>query len=319
MNWAEIANFGFGQPWWLLLLPLLLWWHLRRRAEAVPGIAHSSTSPLAHHAARARWRPATLLRCTRTIALALIVFALARPRVPSGDAPDPSKGIDIMLVCDVSKSMDTPDFSQGEKKITRREALLQAISEFVENRASDRIGMIGFALHTYLLSPLTTDGEWIKNVFRLVELKGGTAIGDGIYAGVSKLEENAGRSKVIVLVTDGLNNEGTNPFDAAEYAREKGIRIHALEIMDIRNIRAERATSAPLSQVAARTGGQYFQASDTDALLQIYRQIDRMEKKPFEGSRHTLYDEWWPWLVWTAFALLLFEAVAARTFWMRLP
>ncbi len=320
MNWVQLKEFGFGHPWWLLLLPVLVWWFRRLGGTgAGASITHSSTGLLAGLGMAPTGGPRRFLKATRFAALALLIFAMARPRVPTGEEQDPSKGIDILLVCDVSMSMDTKDFTLGNKKITRREALLAAISEFVDNRKNDRIGMVGFAASVYLLSPMTTDGEWIKNVFKMVELKGGTAVGDGIYAGVDKLEENPDRSKVIILVTDGLNNKGSNPLDAGEYARQKGVRIYALEIMDIGRIRAASSKGSPLSKVATGTGGQYFQASDTNALLQIYRQIDRMEKHEVETNRFTLFDEWFLWPLAAAGILLLFEWIAARTFWMRLP
>lgn len=320
MSWDLLREFRFGHPWWLLLLVPLVWWFRRLgRGKASAALTHSSIAPLARLGVRRPGGPGRILKALRFVALILLVLALARPRVPSGEDQDPNKGIDIMLVCDVSKSMDARDFSLGEKKITRREALLAAISEFVDNRRNDRVGMIGFARNVYLLSPMTTDAEWIKNVFRLVELQGGTAIGDGLVAGVDKLEENPDRSKVIILVSDGFNNQGSNPLDASEYAREKGVRVHALEIMDVRRIQASKVNKSPLSQVATLTGGQYFQASDTGALMQIYRQIDRMEKHEFESNRYTLYREWFPWFLAVAGLLLLFEWIASRTFLMRLP
>jgi Ca-activated chloride channel family protein len=106
---------------------------------------------------------------------------------------------------------------------------------------------------------------------------------------------------------------------AAEYAKTKGVRIYALEIMDIRKIRGTNVEKSPLAQVAKKTGGQYFQASDTGSLVQIYRQIDRMEKREIEVNRHMLYDEWFLWFVGAAALLLLFEWIAAHTFWLRVP
>lgn len=320
MSWDQLTGFGFGSPWWLLLLPVLAWWfHRLGRTGAGAAIAHSSTHLLTRLSQPRKSSPGKILRNLRFLMLALIVVALARPRVPTGEINDPNKGIDIMLVCDVSLSMDTRDFTLGSQKITRREALLEAISEFVDGRTSDRIGMIGFAKYTYLLSPMTTDAEWIKNVFKLVELQNGTAIGDGIFAAVDKLEENEDRSKVIILVTDGINNQGRSPIEAGEYAREKDVRIYVLEIKDVRRIQSSGFDKSPLSQIATTTGGQYFQASDTGALFQIYRQIDRMEKHEFDSRRFLLYWELFPWFIGIAFLLLVFEWVAAQTFWSRLP
>ena len=314
------GSFGFGQPWWLLLLLPLLWWFWRlgKRGPSA-AILHSTTHLLTKLGNPKMGKPGKILWAVRLIALCLLVIAMARPRVPQGEQQNPNKGIDIMLVCDVSGSMDERDFTLGAQKISRREALVKAISEFVDNRVNDRIGMIGFAENTYLLSPLTTDANWIKDVFKLVVLKNGTAIGNGIIAGVNKLEENPVRSKVMILVTDGLNNTGNNPLIAAEYAKTKGVRIYALEIMDVRRIRGTGVAKSPLAQVADKTGGQYFQASDTGSLMQIYRQIDRMEKREIEVNRHMLYTELFVWFAGAAALLLLFEWIAAHTFWLRVP
>lgn len=310
----------FGHPWWLLLLPLAAWWSWRLgRSGPAAAVTHSSTDLLIQLGKPRTGAPGRILRNLRFLALVLLVLAMARPRLPSGERADPNKGIDIMLVCDISGSMDTPDFTLGNKKITRREALLKAISDFVDGRKNDRIGMVGFASYTYLLSPLTTDGNWIKDVFKMVELKGGTAIGDGILAGVQKLEEGKERSKVMILVTDGLNNAGANPIDAADVAKQKGVRIYALEIMDLGRIRAESALKSPLSQVAKKTGGQYFQAADTGALVQIYRQIDQMEKREIDSKYYTLFNELFLWFLVPAILLIFFEWIASNTFWMRLP
>ena len=317
----KITDFSFGQPWWLLLLPLLFWWFWRKgKAGQSAAILHSTTSVLAALGKPRKGTPGKILWAIRLVALTLLVLAMARPRVPEGEQKNPNKGIDIMLACDISGSMDEKDFTLGTQKITRREALLKAISEFVENRTSDRIGMVGFGQYTYLLSPLTTDGNWIKDVLKMVVLRmDGTAIGDGIIAGVDKLQEGAGRSKVMILVTDGLNNKGNDPLVAAEYAKTKGVRIYALEIMDIRKIRSVGVEKSPLAQVAQKTGGQYFQASDTGSLMQIYRQIDRMEKREIEVNRHMLYQELFLWFVGLAALLLLFEWIANHTFWLRVP
>ncbi len=310
----------FGQPWWLLLLPLLVWWFTRYGGEGrVGGVAHSSTGLLIALGSRPRHSPGRMLRRLRFFVLILFILAMARPRLPQGERPDPSKGIDIMMVTDCSGSMDARDFVLGSEKLTRREALLRAISEFVDHRTNDRIGMIGFATHTYLLSPLTTDGNWIKDVYKMVVLKGGTAIGDGILAGVDKLEENPDRSKVMILVTDGLNNAGSNPLDAADYAKEKGVRMYALEIMNISRIAASGVANNPLSQAAIKTGGQYFQAADTNALMQIYQEIDRMEKREYEDRRSMIYHELFLWLLIPGALLVLFEWVAGNSFWMRIP
>ncbi|MFA7343159.1 MAG: VWA domain-containing protein [Terrimicrobiaceae bacterium] len=316
-----LMSFGFGQPWWLLLLPALVWW-FRRLGENGPAaaITHSSSGLLARVGRKpSGGSPGRLLRALLVAALALFIIALARPRVPQGEQDDPDTGIEIVLAVDVSGSMDAQDFPLGTKKITRREALLKAISEFVDGRGHDRIGMIGFAGNTYLLSPMTTDGNWIKEVYKLVVLKASTAVGDGLLASVRMLEESQAPSKVVILVTDGFNNAGSNPLDAAEYARKKGVRVYVLVIMNTIHIQTTNLEKNPLAQVATKTGGQYFQAGNTEALIQIYQQIDRMEKRPFEQNKNMLYDELFLWALVPGAFLLLLRQIAAHTFWMRLP
>ncbi|MFZ4600664.1 MAG: VWA domain-containing protein, partial [Terrimicrobiaceae bacterium] len=284
-----LMAFGFGQPWWLLLLPVLAWWFWRLgRSGPTAAITHSSTGLLASLGRPRYGGPGQVLRSILFASLALFILALARPRVPQGEQSDPDTGVEIVLAVDCSGSMGTEDFVLGTKKISRRDALLKAISEFVDGRGHDRIGMIGFAKETYLLSPMTTDGNWIKDVFKLVTLKAGTAIGDALVTSVRMFDESQAPSKVIILVTDGENNSGCNPLDAADYAKKKSVRVYALEIVNIGGIKTSNVGAKPLAQVATKTGGQYFQAANTEALVQIYQQIDRMEKSPFEQNKNML-------------------------------
>jgi Ca-activated chloride channel family protein len=317
---VSLKHFSFGQPWWLLLLlPLIYWAWQFGEAGVGASLTHSSTALLTKLAKPRRLAPGRILWGLRFLALALLVLALARPRLPQGERKDPTKGIDIMLCLDCSGSMDQQDFTIGARKVSRREALVRAMSEFVDARKNDRFGMVGFAANTYILSPLTTDANWIKDVFKYVKLKDGTAIGDGIITGVNKLEENSGRSKVMVVVTDGENNTGANPVEAADYAKQKNIRVYTLQIVDLKNIRSASASKHPLAQVATKTGGQFFQASDTGSLLQIYHQIDRMEKREIEDQRFMLFHELFGWFLAAGALLLLLEFTAAHTFWHRAP
>jgi Ca-activated chloride channel family protein len=320
MTWEKLLTFHFGEPWWLLLLLLLPYWAYRIGREGPSAaLRYSSTALLAALSHLRRVSPGRLLMTARLLAVALLIVAMARPRTEQGESPDRSEGIDVMMVVDISASMDTRDFVAGAERLTRREALVKAISHFVDARPRDRLGMVGFAKDVYLLSPLTIDGEWIKNVLMDVELKGGTAIGDGLIAGVDLIKEGKGKSQVVILVTDGLNNNGENPLTAGEYAKANHVRVYALEILNLRRIQAASAVKSPLSQIATATGGQYFQASDTEALLNIYRQIDQMEKHRIEQARYRIYDEQFWWFAVPAFILVAFEWVASHTFWMRLP
>ncbi|PTY01951.1 hypothetical protein DB346_10905 [Verrucomicrobia bacterium LW23] len=317
---SSLLEFSFGQPLWLLLIPVFVWWFRRFDGSGASGaVLHSSVGLLTRLGKPAIGGPGRIIHWLLFTSMVFFAIAMARPRLPAGELPDPSKGIDIMLTVDCSGSMDSPDMPQGTRKISRREALLIAISEFVDGRKNDRIGMMGFAQHTYLLSPLTTDPNWIKEVYKMVSLKGGTAIGDGIIAGVNKLEENPDRSKVMIVVTDGANNAGVNPLTAADYAKSKNIRIYALQIKPLAQISTRDSLGNPLAQVANKTGGQYFQASDTSALVQIYRQIDQMEKTEVPNKNYMLYTELYMWFMVPGLLVLFFTFVSSQTVWLRLP
>lgn len=315
------TSFEFGHPLWLLTFPLIVWWFWKLGREApTAGLVHSSTRLLASLGVPRRGGPAKILKSLMFLAMILLVLAMARPRIPQGQRSDPNTGVEIVLAVDCSGSMGTEDFQRGAQKISRRDALLDAISSFVDARVNDRIGMVGFAKDTYLLSPMTTDGHWIKEVFKMVVLKQtGTAIGEGIVAAVRLFSGSNAPSKVVILVTDGMNNSGCNPLDAADYAKNAGVRIYTLEILNLKAIKTKNAAASPLAQVAAKTGGQYFQASNSDSLVQIYRQIDAMEKRPFEHNKNMLYDELFQWVLVPAILLILGAWIASRTVWMRLP
>jgi len=297
---------------------LLLWLHGRSGGTA-PALKYSAVSLLRRlgagvRSARGGWP----FRLT-AVALGLMAIAMARPRVEQGDSPDKREGVDVVLCVDVSGSMDAKDFTFKGEKISRLDALIMAIGEFVDNRPNDRFGMIGFAKDTYLMSPMTLDGEWIKNVLKAINTKGGTAIGDGINASIGLLKEAKSQSKVIIAVTDGQNNTGMDPLKAADLAKRDGIRVHTVAITQLRNVGGDAAVKDLLGKIADRTGGLYFQAANLEAIIDVYRQIDKMEKSKFEQRKFQLYEDLYPWFVIPAFGLLLTALIGGHTWWMRLP
>lgn len=321
MNLERLLTFGFGQPFWLLLLalvPLFLW--LEGRAGGTPAAVRFPSVAILRkigaglRTAQGGWP----LRLT-ALSLALLVLAMARPRIEQGDSPDKREGVDIVFCIDISGSMESKDFLNKGVKISRREALILAIEDFVDRRPNDRFGMIGFAGHTYLMSPMTIDGEWIKNVLKVIKTLGGTAIGDGILASVELLKEAKGQSKIIVVVTDGQNNAGIDPLKAADQAKAAGVRVHTIAITHVSQVGGEAAVKSLLGKVADKTGGLYYQASNLENIIGIYRQIDKMEKSRFEERKFRVYDELYPWFVIPAFLQLILSFVAAHTWRMRLP
>jgi Ca-activated chloride channel family protein len=311
------TTFGFGQPWWLALLvivPLLAWRHGHQAAA----LQYSAVDLLKKLGTGVKTRRGSRWAALYLLALALLIIAMARPRLERGGSSDFREGVDIVLAVDVSGSMDEKDFNDGRGgKISRRDALIQAIGDFVDHRPNDRFGMIGFAGNTYLMSPLTTDGEWIKNILKTIKTQNGTAIGEGIVASVQLLKEAKGKSKIIIVATDGENNAGIAPMTAAEMAAKAGIRMHGIVISNV--IHSWENEKSLMTEITQKTGGLNFRATNLNTMVDVYRQIDKMEKSKFEQRKFRVYDELHPWLVLPAFSLLLIGLVAGQTHWMRLP
>jgi Ca-activated chloride channel homolog len=316
----DFSTFSFGQPWLLLLLLLLppLVWLLRGHGPA-PALRYSSASLLRESGRAARFGPRGWLWLMRLLVLVLAIVALARPRVERDDSADHRLGIDVVLVCDISGSMGTQDYLKDGRQISRMEALINAIDTFVKARPKERTGLVGFAGDTYLLSPLTTDSSRLPEILREIRMFGGTAIGDGMLEGIRMLKESDGKSKVMIVVSDGFNNRGADPEEVAKIARREGIKVHTIQVMSFNQLARSQAGTGLLSRVAQATGGIASAASSTDALDRVYRQIDQMEKSQIVAPQIRLYRELFAWPIAAALALVLIELFAASTIWIRMP
>lgn len=314
-----LKSLSFGQPWWLLLLPLVpfvAWLH--GRMGRAPAVKYSALGILRDISLPVRRHPGAWLRHLGLVILALCIIAMARPRRDLGQSPDRREGVDIVFCVDVSGSMDQKDFPHGGSKISKREANILAISDFVDRRPHDRFGMVGFAKDTYILSPLTIDGNWIKDVLKEIQLRAWTAIGEGIASSVNLLKDSPAKSKIIVVTSDGGNNYGISPLEAAQMAAKESIRVYTVQFMPPNKLSAGNANSL-MAQIASRTGGMYFQTSSLDSIVSIYRQIDQLEKTKFEQQQSRLYDELFRWLVYPALGLLLLSWIGGNTIWLRVP
>lgn len=324
----------FHSPWvlgLLLLLPLAAWFVLRRNRRArlrFPGAGTLRLPTGWRH--RLRHLPLAL----RLAALALLVVALARPQSDESLERTESLGLDIALVLDVSTSMRGMDF----KPHNRLHVAKGVLEDFVRQRRSDRIGLVVFAGRSYTQCPPTLDHDVLVSLLRQVDfgrVEDGTAVGTGILNAANRLRGTGTQGKVMILLTDGVNNSGqVSPVTAARAAAALGIRIytigvgkdgeHPLEVDD--PVYGRRVVMARteideemLREVAAIGDGRYFRAQDPKGLSAIYREIDELEKVEIKTSRHTRYGELFMPLALAALALLAAELLLSRTLFRRAP
>ncbi len=313
--------------WFLLIIPVLiglsLWrWFKNRR----PGLTFSTLSPLSEMKRGWRIYGVWLAPALQWIAVALIILALARPQFKNTTVERNAEGIDIVMALDVSTSMRAEDLQPN-----RFEAARNVASEFVSNRRSDRIGLIVFAGNSYTVVPPTLDYDLLKNLLAEVEMgviKDGTAIGMGIATAVNRLKDSEAESKVIILLTDGQNNAGKiDPVTAADLARTFGIKIYTIgvgtegmapypvssPIFGTRYQQVEvRIDEEMLTRIAQMTGGEYFRATDTQALKEIYDRIDELETTEIEEIIYTDYKDLYLRFLLPALVLLIVSIVCDK-------
>ena len=324
---------SFANPWLLLLLllvPPATWLlHTPRRKSTLhfSDLAPLSDLPRSPWLAL-RWLPPTLT----ALALTLLVLAAARPRRGIAESRARTEGVDIVLLVDTSTSMNADDLSTRTQRLTRLDAAKKVISRFVRDRTDDRIGLVAFAAMPYTLAPLTTDHEWLlRQMDRLQTgmLEDGTAIGDAIASGVNRLRDSEAKSKVIVLLTDGINNAGQlPPLDAAQAAAALGIKIYCVGAASDQPARGFFGMAIPgaeideetLRSVAAATDAAYFRATDLASLESTYEKIDAMEKTEIELDSYTRHEEIFALPALLALLLLAAEqALSTLTRLGRLP
>ena len=330
----------FLQPdwlWLLTLLPIVMW--LRGRRGPVAAIEFSDVS-LARDVARvSRARAGRWLWMLSLLAGALMIVALARPQRGHSRTEVTANGIDIVLGVDVSGSMQALDFRIDDRRVNRIQVVKSVVSKFIEQRPSDRIGLIAFAAAPYLVSPITLDHDWLQqNLERITTAVGGddgTAIGSAIAASVNRLRMTTAKSKVVILLTDGMNNTGKiSPIAAAEAAKAMGVKIYTIGVgvrgMAPIPIKDEAGNTRlimdkvdvdekTLQAVADQTGGTFYRATDTDSLLKIYEQINRLEKTAQTVKKFEHYDELYSWALIPAAAILGLSWLLQHTRFRRLP
>ena len=325
-----------ARPWLLLLLLLIpvcafAWMRLRRPLGGglifAPPAAAAGASGLRAILAR-------VLPLLRALVLALLIFALAGPRLGRTKVSSHTEGIDIVLALDISGSMRALDFPPGD----RLSAAKQVARRFIEGRVGDRIGLVVFASESYTQCPLTSDyGVLLRllDEIQIGDIQDGTAIGMAIGNALNRLKGVPGKSRVIVLLTDGMNNTGVlDPLTAAGLARSLGVKIYTVGAgtrgtapypfddpifgRRIRQVEVD-VDETTLQAIADSTGGLYFRATDLPTLTRIYERIDALEKTRVETEEFVEYRDVGGLLLWPAAALTLLELVLAATWLRRLP
>ncbi len=323
----ELANPEY--LWGLIALPLVVLWYVYKRKFQQARLTISSTKGFEGVRSNlARFQP--LLFVFRICALALVVLALARPQtVDISSRTKTNKGIDIVMAIDVSSSMLAQDL-----KPSRLSALKEVAADFIDDRQNDRIGLVVYAGESYTKTPITSDKRIVKNALRSIRYDGvindGTAIGMGLATAVNRLKDSRAKSKVIILLTDGVNNSGfIEPKIAAELAVEFQIKTYTIGLGSNGTAKAPigvlpngkfqygltkvEIDEELLKAIADDTGGLYFRATDTKKLKDIYDEINKLEKTEVEEFKYYNYQEKYRILILLALGLLFVEWILKNT------
>jgi len=318
----------------LLLVPLLVVWHLRRRPRFEGTLRYSNLGVLKKTRPSLKMRLRQGLFGLRVLALALLIIAFARPQSGHTEEEVTAEGIDIMLAVDISSSMLAEDF----KPRNRITVAKMVAGDFIRGRHNDRIGLVIFSGQSYTQVPLTLDYGVLLNLLNQVKvgmIEDGTAIGMALANAVNRLRNSRAKSKVIILLTDGRNNRGEiDPITAAQLAEAMGIRVYTIGVgkrgealYPIEDpLFGKRYVRMPvqidedvLKRVAQITGGRYFRATNKSGLEQIFREIDQLEKTKIEVKSFTRYRELFENYLYVALGLVLVEVVLANTKLRKLP
>ncbi len=331
-------TFRFGAPWFLTLLPLAVAaavWMARRRGRTDARLALPGAAVRCALGSSLWTRVDRAVPWARGLVFVLLVVALARPQSGERIESVSTYGVDIVVALDVSGSMRAEDLLPKN----RLEVARRTVSEFIRGRPQDRIGLVAFAATATTRCPLTQDHEMLDQFVDALDFAppdlDGTAIGLGLATALNRLRESTAASRVVVLATDGVNNRGQiGPRAAAEAARALGVKVYAIGVgtegqawipVDFgprgwqRVLQPVEIDEDLLREIASETGGQYFRATDSNALREAFQTIDGLEKTEIQSRVRVLYSELFPWLLTPAVGLLLGERLLGATRLRRLP
>ncbi len=302
-----LKNIEFTQPWWfflLLLLPVFVWWHWSQKSVR-PALRMTDLSALSgKETLRVKLR--SFLPWLRLLAIAAIIIALARPQLTLKEETVKAEGIDIFLVMDLSSSMLAKDFQPDRLEVSKKVA-----ADFVEKRPYDRIGLAVFSGEAFTQCPLTTDHAVVKEFLAGLQcgfLEDGTAIGMGLATAVNRIKDSPSKSKIIILLTDGVNNSGyIQPLTAAEIAQEFDVKVYTIGVGSngdalspvrkrpdgqfVFGLTQVEIDEDLLREIARMTKGKYYRATAASALEQVYAEIDQLEKTEIEITTIKRYSE----------------------------
>ncbi|MDF4220405.1 VWA domain-containing protein [Maribacter huludaoensis] len=325
-----LENISFANPdffWLFLLLPLAIVWYIFKQKEQNASLRISSTKGFSYNSILTKFKPALFI--LRLLALSAIIVALARPQTEDiSTRSKTTKGIDIVMAIDVSSSMLARDL-----KPNRLAALKDVAADFIKNRPNDRIGIVAYAGEGYTKTPITTDKAIVLNALSEIsygQLDDGTAIGMGLATSVNRLKDSKAKSKIIILLTDGVNNSGfIEPQTASDLALEFGIKTYTIGLGTNGNALSPVSYNADgsfrfgmrqveideelLKDIASTTGGRYFRATDNESLEEIYDEINKLEKTEVEEFKYYRYEEKFRIWVLLAGGLLLLEWILRNT------
>lgn len=326
-------------PAFFLLIPVaagVIYYSLRKNKSA--GIRFSSEKFLTIGSFTFKSLCSQYIWILRLLVFVFLVFALARFRVPIEESKVQTEGIDIILCLDTSTSMLAEDFTLRGKRANRLDVVKDVVENFIQGRKNDRIGIVAFAARAYTASPLTLDYGWLLENLKRIKIgmiEDGTAIGSGLAVALKRLENTKAKSKIVILLTDGINNTGKiSPSLAAEAAKALKVKVYTIgagtkgmapyPMKDLFGNTVYQPVKIDIDEeslmdIASKTGGKYFRATDTRSLKEIYAEIDRMEKSPVEEKGYMQYQELFPIFLSLATALLVLEVLLRNTILRRIP
>jgi Ca-activated chloride channel family protein len=332
----------FGHPYFLLLLlllPLVAW--LKGKQGQPPAFVYSSVQLVRGILNISQTRSGAFLAALRWLTLAVLLIALAQPRLTRSETKITASGVDIVVALDMSGSMASEDFEVGRQRLSRLAMAKEVLKKFIDKRPNDRIGIVAFATQAYIASPLTLDHDFLLQNLARLELgtidDTRTAIGSAFSTAINRLRELKSKSKIVILMTDGQNNAGkVAPLTVAEAAQTLGVKVYTIGV----GSRGEAPMPAgrnpftgqvvyrmmpvdidedTLQKIAKMTGGNYYRADNAQKFQAIYAEIDKLEKTEAEVKKFAHHDELFAWLIPPGLGLLLLEVLLLHTVWRRLP